>query len=125
MTTIAEALGICWNAGPKGDPAEYRLTYHAQQQARAKGWSAQEILEAANSPQHTYPSSRHPGQMRHVRGDIVAVVDPAAQRIVTVYKDVEETSLRADQTDQGARLYATRTTRLGQSIHVQVDEITY
>uniref|UniRef100_A0AAU3I9W4 DUF4258 domain-containing protein n=1 Tax=Streptomyces sp. NBC_01393 TaxID=2903851 RepID=A0AAU3I9W4_9ACTN len=124
MTTIAEALGISWQNLPDEAP-EYRLTYHAQQQALAKGWSAQEILEAANNPQHTYPSGRVPGQMRHIRGDIVTVIDPVARRIVTVYRDVAETRLRTDQTDRDARRYAGRTTLLGQQIPVEVDTIAY
>jgi hypothetical protein len=125
MTTIAEALGISWGNGVTDAP-EYRLTYHAQQQATAKGWSSAQVLEAANRPQHTSPSSRFPGQWRHVRGEIVAVVDPADHRVITVYQDVRETSVRADQTDRDAQRYASRrTTRLGQQVPAEVDEVTY
>jgi hypothetical protein len=105
MTTIAEALGISWGNGVTDAP-EYRLTYHAQKQAALKGWSSAQVLEAANRPQHTSPSSRFPGQWRHVRGDIVAVVDPADHRVITAYRDVAETSLRDDQTDADAQRYA-------------------
>jgi hypothetical protein len=128
MTTIAEALGITWEqrAHEENRAPKYRLTYHAQKQAAAKGWSCLQVLEAANNPQHTYPSGRVHGQFRHVRGNIVAIVDPAANRVVTVYRDVEETDLRADQTDMDARLYSSRrTTRLGQPVPVVVDEVTY
>jgi hypothetical protein len=125
MTTIAEALGISWGNGVTDAP-EYRLTYHAQQQAAAKGWSSAQVLEAANRPQHTSPSSRFPGQWRHVRGDIVAVVDPADHRVITVYQDVRETGLRTDQTDLDAQRYASRRiTRLGQPVPDEVDEVTY
>lgn len=103
MATIAEALGITWDQGAAS--GEYHLTFHAQRQAVEKGWSTAQILEAANRPLHTYPSGRVPGQMRHVRGDIVAVVDPATRRVVTVYRDVIETDLRADQVDQDAQRY--------------------
>jgi hypothetical protein len=124
VTTIAEALGITWNSVSPEVP-EYRLTYHAQQQAAAKGWSTAQILEAANNPLHTYPSGRVPGQVRHVRGDIVAVIDPAERRVVTVYADVRETALRADQTDLDARMYdRLRVTRLGRPA-VQADGIAY
>lgn len=107
MTTIAEALGIAWT-GSVTDSPEYRLTYHAQTQAALKGWSSAQVLEAANSPQHTSPSSRFPGQWRHVRGDIVAVVDPSDRRIITVYQDGRETLVRPDQTDRDAQNYAKR-----------------
>ncbi|MER5754313.1 hypothetical protein [Streptomyces sp. NPDC002088] len=107
MATIAEALGITWSAPVTEEPT-YRLTYHAQKQASAKGWSSEDVLLAANKPLHTYPSGRVPGQMRHVRGDLVAIVDPDANRVVTVYKDVEETGLRQDQTDSDALRYAVR-----------------
>lgn len=125
MTTIAECLGIDWQASVKDEP-EYRLTYHAQKQAAAKGWTSEDVLLAANKPLHTYPSGRVPGQVRHVRGDLVAIVDPVEHRVVTVYQDVAETAVRKDQTDADARRYAQRrTTRLGQAVPSQVDEISY
>jgi hypothetical protein len=125
MTTIAEALGIAWGNGVTDAP-EYRLTYHAQKQAALKGWSSAQVLEAANRPQHTSQSSRFPGQWRHVRGEIVAIVDPTDRRVITVYRDVQETALRSDQTDQDAQRYASRrTTRLGQPVTYEVDEVTY
>ncbi|MFE2100863.1 hypothetical protein [Streptomyces sp. NPDC059468] len=115
MTTIAEALGIDWGARLSDGyvEPEYRLTYHAQKQARVKGWTSEQILDAANNPQHTYPSGRVPGQFRHIKGDIVAVVDPEQHRVVTVYQDVEETDLRPDQVDQDAKTYAKRRHQLG------------
>ncbi|MFF1701308.1 hypothetical protein [Streptomyces sp. NPDC058252] len=124
MTTIAEALGINW--APVTEQPTYRLTYHAQKQAAAKGWTSEDILLAAEQPLHTYPSGRVPGQVRHVRGDLVVIVDPAARRVVTVYRDVVETDVRTDQTDADARRYdSRRTTRLGQRVLAHVDEITY
>jgi hypothetical protein len=125
MATIAESLGITWSASVTDAPT-YRLTHHAQQQAAAKGWTSADVLLAANEPLHTYPSGRVPGQVRHVRGDLVAIVDPAEKRVVTVYQDVAETDVRRDQTDADARRYADRrTTRLGQSVPSRVDEVTY
>jgi hypothetical protein len=103
MTTIAEALGIDWK--PADEAPTYQLTHHARKQAAAKGWSTEEILRAANEPLHTYPSGRVYGQMRHVRGDIVAIIDLGRRCVVTVYRDVEETDLRADQVDMDARIY--------------------
>ncbi|RZU35958.1 hypothetical protein EV284_3441 [Streptomyces sp. BK022] len=113
MTTIAEALGIDWTARLSDESPEYRLTHHAQKQAQAKGWTSQQVLDAANRPHHTYPSGRVPGQYRHVKGDIVAIVDPVQHRVVTVYQDVEETDLRPDQTDRDAQTYAKRHASLG------------
>jgi hypothetical protein len=125
MATIAECLGIAWAANATDAP-EFRLTYHAQQQAAAKGWTSEDVLLAANKPLHTYPSGRVPGQVRHVRGDLVAVIDPVERRVVTVYQDVAETSVRKDQTDADAQRYAQRrTTRLGQTVPSQVDGISY
>jgi hypothetical protein len=107
MTTIAEALGIDWGTSVAEAP-NYKLTYHAQKQAAAKGWTSKDVLLAANEPLHTYPSARVPGQVRHVRGDLVAVVDPAEHRVVTVYQDVVETAVRRDQTDRDAKRYAAK-----------------
>ncbi len=103
MTTIAEALGIDWKIN--NEKPRYRLTRHAREQATSKGWSTAEVLRAANEPHHTYRSGRVYGQRRHVRGDIVTIIDPERSCIVTVYRDVEETDLRADQTDMDARVY--------------------
>lgn len=125
MATIAECLGIAWKASVEEAPA-YRLTYHAQQQAAAKGWTSEDVLLAANSPLHTYPSGRVPGQVRHVRGDLVAIVDPVERRVVTVYQDVAETAVRKDQTDADAHRYSQRRiTRLGQAAPSHIDEASY
>lgn len=86
----------------------FTLSGHAAQQARAKGWTEDQVIEAANSPHTTYANGRYEGQMRHIRGDLVAVVHPASQKIVTVYQNVTETALRPDQTDADARRYGAR-----------------
>ncbi|MDX3260721.1 hypothetical protein PV336_15990 [Streptomyces sp. MI02-2A] len=103
MATIAEALGIDWESAQA--PGTYRLTHHAKQQAAAKGWTEKEVLRAANEPLSTYRSGRVYGQRRHVRGDIVAIVDPDRKTVVTCYLDVEETDLRADQIDGDSRVH--------------------
>lgn len=91
------------------DVAEgFTLSGHAAQQARAKGWTEDQVLEAANQPHTTYANGRYEGQMRHIRGDVVAVVHPESQKIVTVYQNVTETSLRPDQTDADAQRYGAR-----------------
>ena len=53
-------------------------------------------------PDVTYPSgSKYPGQVRRIRGGIVAVVDEAANRCITFYENVVETALRTDQIANG------------------------
>jgi hypothetical protein len=104
MTTIAEALGIDWGNDVKQAP-QYRLTHHARQQAALKGWTSDDVLLAANQPLHTSRSVRYPGQFRHVRAGIVAVVDTATNLVVTVYVDRVETDLREDQSDTDAHRY--------------------
>lgn len=87
---------------------QYRLSRHAAQQADAKGFDLDAIFRAANSPSVTYENGRFPGQWRHIRDGIVAVVDPATGVIITIYRNVVETALRADQTDADARRYGAR-----------------
>lgn len=92
-------------------PDTYSLTPHAAQQATSKGWSHEEVLAAANDPHTTYDNGRYPGQKRHIRGNLVAVVHPASMTVKTVYQNVKETNVRADQTDADARRYAARRAR--------------
>jgi hypothetical protein len=81
---------------------------HALVQGSQKGMTPQEILLAAEQPTITYANGRFPGQMRHVRGDIVAVVDPARKVVVTVYRNVIETDAREDQKDRDALRFKAR-----------------
>lgn len=78
---------------------------HARKQARMKGFPEQDVLSAANDPDTTYENGRYPGQMRHIKGGIVAVVDPVRGEVVTVYENVKKTALRPDQTDADAIRY--------------------
>ncbi len=75
----------------------YVLTHHCKAQAEAKGIRESRILRAAENPTVTYESRNHPGQHRHVRDGIVAIVDRERQVVVTVYLNVERTALRPDQ----------------------------
>lgn len=83
----------------------YSPTHHVMKTASAKGFSLVAVLKAANDPSTAYPSRKVEGQMRHVRGDLVAVVDPASRKVITAYKNVEQTPLRPDQTDADALKY--------------------
>lgn len=83
------------------------LTRHAAEQAKAKGFTARETWLAMTDPDVTYPSgSKYPGQERRIRGEIVAIVDKAANRCITFYKNVEETALRPDQIAKGEKISA-------------------
>jgi hypothetical protein len=78
--------------------AGWQASGHALAQAGAKGFHPFAVMAAAGAPTVAYPSGdAHPGQWRHIRDGIVAVVEPATKRIVTVYVNVEETELRPDQ----------------------------
>lgn len=81
------------------------ITRHAAEQAKAKGFSARDTWLAMTDPDVTYPSRRE-GQVRRIRGNIVAVVDEAANRCITFYENVVETSLRPDQIAKGERITA-------------------
>lgn len=105
MASIADLLGVQWNQGG----GDYTLNPHAAKQAAMKGIPHEDVLAAANSPAHTYENRRYPGQMRHIKDGLVAVVDPSRRQVVTVYKDQEETALRPDQTDRDAQAYGRRT----------------
>jgi hypothetical protein len=69
---------------------------------------ARRVGHAANLPSVTYPNGRVPGQMRHIKDGMVAVVDPKSQKIITFYENVVETDLRPDQTDKDALTYRER-----------------
>lgn len=86
----------------------FRVTRHAEAQAKAKGFDMTAVIRAAVSPSITYANGRYEGQMRHIRDGIVAVVDTRSRTIVTVYANVTETALRADQTDADALRYGKR-----------------
>lgn len=75
---------------PTNHPAP-TITRHAAEQAKAKGFTARETWLAMTDPDVTYPSNpkKYPGQVRRIRGHIVAVV---------------ETALRADQIAKGERI---------------------
>lgn len=105
MASIADLLGVQWDKG-SGDGNGFSMSSHAARQATQKGFDHNHVLAAANDPHHTYANGRYPGQMRHIRNGIVAVVEPESKRVVTVYADVQETAPRPDQKDADAQKYA-------------------
>lgn len=102
MTSVASLIGIIWESKP---PPTFRLLSHAMTQAEAKGFRVEDVLAAAQDPTHTYDNGRFPGQKRHIRGGICAVVDPVRCIVITVYTNVQETALRPDQKDADAKRY--------------------
>jgi hypothetical protein len=96
MASIADLLGIQWERG-EAAPAKYSPEPHVVKQAKVKGFSMDSVMRAANDPHHTSENFKYPGQMRHVRDGICAVVHPGEGRIITVYKDQEQTAMRRDQ----------------------------
>lgn len=74
-----------------------QLTRHCREQAAAKGYTEAQVLDAANNPTTTYESRNHPGQHRHIKGDLCVVVDRARRQVITLYVNVEKTALRPDQ----------------------------
>lgn len=95
----------------RSESSGFTLSGHAAQQARSKGWTEDQVLDAANNHEVRYENGRYPGQFRHIRGDIVAVVHPESQKVVTVYQNVKETDLRPDQSDHDAQRYDARRRR--------------
>lgn len=80
-----------------------RISDHAISQAAEKGWSLHEVWLAHIDPDVRYPSGRYPGQYRHIRGDLVVIVEERSNKAVTVYLNVKETDLRPDQIARGER----------------------
>lgn len=82
------------------------ITRHAVEQAKAKGFTARETWLAMTDPDVTYPSNpqKHPGQVRRIRGNIVAVVDEAKNQAITFYENVVKTDLRPDQIAAGVEI---------------------
>jgi hypothetical protein len=75
----------------------YRFTLHAQHVARAKRFHPLAMLDAANDPDVSYASHLHPGQHKHIKGDLCVVVDREKGMIITAFLNVVETPLRPDQ----------------------------
>lgn len=90
----------------QGHKRGHHPTIHVMKKAQSLGVTLSEVMRAADTPEHTFESRRFPGQMRHVRNGIVAVVDPKDKKVITAYKAVEETDIRPDQqSDADARRF--------------------
>jgi hypothetical protein len=69
--------------GPRGD--QWRFTKHAQDRARQRQFTPEQVLKAAAYPETRMPSPSHPGRYYHVTDPCCAVVDPETRLIITVY----------------------------------------
>lgn len=92
---------------------KFVLSTHAYNKIAGDVALAKSVLDAADNPTVTYGVTNQRNlngkrQVRHIRDGIVAVVDPAAAKIITFYMDVEETDVRPDQTDDAAQAYAAK-----------------
>lgn len=108
MASIAEMLGVQWDAAPqtKTGSTGYRLSNHAATTvAQTKGYDHAQMLAAANDPGHSYANPLDSRQMVHIHKDhsIAVVVDPKAMKVITAYDNVKETALRPDQVARGAQ----------------------
>lgn len=74
----------------------YFLSDHAKQQAAAKGWTEFQVLMAARHPTTSYKGNEA-HQARHIRNDLVAVINTGTGCVITCYANVVETPLRPDQ----------------------------
>lgn len=73
------------------------ITAHAVKQVQAKGFALRDVVAVAQRPDFAYESRRYPGQEKRIGNGLCVVVDPKAQRIITVFEHLVRTSLRPDQ----------------------------
>lgn len=101
----------CCNVGHmntrRGVPAKsLKLSAHAKAQARSKGFTAAQLVEAVERPYKVTDVTRYPGQLRYCGAGVAVVVD--GREIVTVYADGVRTPLREDQMNDAAALASRR-----------------
>lgn len=72
-----------------------QFTQHALSKIGTDADLHKAVFLAATEPTLTYESRRNGGGMRHVRGDVVAIVDRGA--VITFYTHKDETPIRPDQ----------------------------
>lgn len=92
-------------SGEVTTPRGYVLTSHVVEQAKAKGFSLENLIMVADEPSTVYESRRYPGQVKHIRDGLCVAVDPADKRVITVFVDQDFTERRADQIDDDALAY--------------------
>lgn len=86
--------------------ASVRFGHHFLTQARTKGFTADQIVEAITRPYKVTDVTRYPGQKRYCGGGIAVVMDGTSA--ITCYLDGVVTPLREDQMSDTAALNSRR-----------------
>ena len=86
----------------------FTFTRHVIEQARAKGFTPEELHAACYVPSRTSDVRAHPGQRRFIAGRVVVVAEPIGPGewcAITCYLDGVVTPVRPDQlnTPEGRR----------------------
>lgn len=88
---------------------EVKFSDHFIRQARSKGFTADQIVEAIERPYKVTAVTRYPGQQRFCGGGIAVIME--GTRAVTVYLDGVVTPLREDQMNDPHALNSHRINR--------------
>lgn len=108
---VVTPIGAAASAGAPqyrpGDrtPEGWVLGRHLIEQARMKGFNMNDVIAAVDHPDDVNDNRLHPGQKRHMRGDICVVVDPDTRSAITCFANWVATPPREDQTDAASQEY--------------------
>ena len=74
-----------------GPHDEWRFSAHAQQRARERGISTDDVLKAVTHPELTLPNRnlKYPGTFHYFRRPCSAVVNPRTKEILTVLTEIQ------------------------------------
>lgn len=81
---------------------------HFIDQAKAKGFTPEQIRGAIEQPYKVTDVSRYPGQKRYCGSGVAVVIDSENQRAITAYLDGVRTALREDQLDDASAMNSPR-----------------
>ena len=93
------------------DPRSLTLSRHAKTQARAKGFTVDQLVSALRNPDKVTDVTRYPGQRRWCGAGVAVIVNVRDRVIVTVYADGIRTPLRPDQMNDPVALASNRALR--------------
>ena len=89
---------------------EIRFTNHFIKQARHKGFTAEQIQSAIESPYKITKVSKHEGQLRYCGDGVAVVMD--GNSAITIYADGVITPMREDRKDDPDARTSVRLSRL-------------
>ena len=92
-----------------GHQGPVNFTRHFVATVAAKGFTAEQIMEAIRKPYKITDVTRHPGQKRYCGAGVAVVM--AGDTAITVYLDGVVTDLRPDQMSDPAALASRRLNR--------------